>query len=74
MTLLRKKGARVVVLDMRIPSKAEWEDGVIYYQCDVSDNQRVSELAKQIEQEVSVSADTKVAVILGSGSDTLAHL
>ncbi|KAK9895602.1 NAD(P)-binding protein [Cystobasidium minutum MCA 4210] len=51
-TLLRKKGARVVVLDMRIPSKAEWEDGVIYYQCDVSDNQRVSELAKQIEQEV----------------------
>lgn len=55
-TLLRKKGARVAVLDMRIPSKAEWEDDVTYYQCDVSDFQRVKDLASQIEQEVYILA------------------
>lgn len=53
-TLLRKKGARVAVLDMRIPSKPEWEDDVTYYQCDVSDFQRVKDLASQIEQEVCI--------------------
>ena len=46
------KGIPVAVLDRNVPARADWEENVHYYQCDVSDFKQVSDVARQIEKEV----------------------
>ena len=56
------KGVPVAVLDRNIPAKADWEENVHYYQCDVSDFKQVSEAARQIEKEVCLECTVRLSI------------
>jgi hypothetical protein len=47
------RGATVAVLDVREPENPEAK-GVSFYKCDVTDKARIAEVAKEIEDDVSV--------------------
>jgi NADPH:quinone reductase-like Zn-dependent oxidoreductase len=47
----RMKGVTVVVLDVKVPGDVE-ENGVQYYQCDVSDAEQVRSISETIRKEV----------------------
>ncbi|KAK6460949.1 hypothetical protein DFJ63DRAFT_289068 [Scheffersomyces coipomensis] len=61
-----EKEGKVIVLDIKIPDKEEDKiDGVIYYQCDVSNRLQVSMIQKQIKKEVG-----KVTILINNAGIT----
>lgn len=51
---LKYRNAKIVVLDIKMPTEEEKVPGVLYYKCDVSDRQQILQTQKIVQREVGI--------------------